>query len=227
MHLVTRRQYRSAAITHFARVSYHISTDIPSKTSMVESFLRISAGLPGSLSYVDLLFCREQVSTCFCRKDSTGDIISGVLKTCTAEGCSSLQGCIVTYEKGTPLKIISWIFSVSFIAPLTNFVKSSILVALKTVDCKPATGVKRGLFEISRKATFRNIPIHALQISAKLQNAEIHTVTLLKSVSITDAHPTISKILGTLTGNFSSGVSCSMITGGRIGQVELLKRNAA
>ena len=108
-----RRQYRSATITRFARVSYHISTEIPSKTSIVESFLRISAGLPGSLSYVDLLFCREQVSTCFYRKDSAGDIISGVLKTRTAEGCS-LQGCIVTYEK----------------APLTNFVKCSFLVAL-------------------------------------------------------------------------------------------------
>ena len=105
MHLVTRRQYRSATITHFARVSYHISTDIPSKTSMVESFLRIPAGLPGNLCYVDLLFCREQVSTCFCRKDSTGDIISGVLKTRTAEACS-LQGCIVTYEKGTLLEIM-------------------------------------------------------------------------------------------------------------------------
>ena len=99
---------------------------------MVESFLRISAGLPGSLSYVDLLFCREQVSTFFCRKDSTGDIISGVSKTRMAEGCS-LQVCIVTYEKGTPLEIISWKFSVSFKAPLTNFVKSSFLVALKTV----------------------------------------------------------------------------------------------
>ena len=124
-----QRQYRSATITNFARVFYHISTKILSKTSMMESFSRISAGLPGSLSYVDLLFCREQVRTCFCRKDSTGDITSKALKTRTAEGCS-LQGCIVTYEKETPLEIISWIFSVSFKAPLTNFVKSSFLVAL-------------------------------------------------------------------------------------------------
>ena len=65
-----------------------------------------------------------------------------------------------------------------------------------------------------------------LQISAKLQNAEIYTVTLLKSVSITDAHPTISKILRTLTGNFSSGVSFGTTIGEKIGQVELLKRNA-
>ena len=68
--------------------------------------------------------------------------------------------------------------------------------------------------------------MHVLEISAKLQNAEIYTVTLLKSVSVADAHPTISKILGTLTGNFSSGVSFGTIIGGRIGQVELLKRNA-
>ena len=196
LHLVMQRQYRSATITHFARVSYHITTEIPSKTSMVESFLRISAGFPGSLSYVDLLFCREQVSACFCRKDSTRDIISGVLKTRTAVGCS-LQGFIVTCEKGTPLEVISWKFSVSFKAPLTNFVKSSFLVAMKTVDCNPATAIKRELSrkisrEISRKATFQNISIHVLEISAKLQNAEIY-VTLLKSVSITDAHPTISK----------------------------------
>ena len=189
-----------------------------------------TSGLPGSLSYEDLLFCREQVSTCFSRKDSSGNIISGVLKTRTAEGCS-LQGCMVNYEKGTPLEIISSKFYVSFEALLTNFVKSSFLEALKTVDCKPATAVKRGLSrkisrEISRKATFRNIPIHVLEIPAKLQNAEIYTVTLLKSVSITDAHPTISKILGTLTENFYSGVSFSTIIGGRIGQVELLKRNA-
>ena len=148
---------------------------------MVESFLRISAGLPRSLSYVDLLFHREQVSTCFCRKDSIRDIISGVLKTRSDEGCR-LQGCIVTYEKGTPLEIISWKFCVSFKAPLRNFVKSSFLVALKTVDCKLATVGKRGLCrkvsrEISRKATFQNMPIHVLEISAKLQNADIYTVT--------------------------------------------------
>ena len=123
-----RRQYCSAQITLFGRFSYHISTEIPSERSMMESFLRISAGLPGNLSCVDLLFCREQVSTCFCRKDSTGDIISGVLKTSTAEACS-FQSCIVTYEKGTPLGIISWKFSVRFKAFLTNFVKSSFLVA--------------------------------------------------------------------------------------------------
>ena len=50
-----------------------------------------------------------------------------------------------------------------------------------------------------------------------LQNAEISPVTLLNSLSIADAHPTISKILGTLTGNICSGVIFSMVKNGRIG----------
>ena len=113
-----------------------------------------------------------------------------------------------------------------FQSTFNKFFKASFLVALSTVDCKPATAVKRAFFEISRKTTFRNIPIHVLEISAKLQNAEIYTAALLKSVSITGSHPTISKIPGTLTGNFRSGVSLGTIIGGRIRQVELLKRNA-
>ena len=60
-----------------------------------------------------------------------------------------------------------------------------------------------------------------------LQNAEISPVTLLNSVSIKDTHPTISKILGTLTGNICSGVSFSVVRDGRIGQVNLFKRNVA
>ena len=47
-----------------------------------------------------------------------------------------------------------------------------------------------------------------------LQNAEISPVTLLNSVSITDAHPTISQILGTLTENISSGASFSIVIDG-------------
>ena len=57
-----------------------------------------------------------------------------------------------------------------------------------------------------------------------LQSAEISPVTLLNSVSIADAHRTISKILGKFTGNIYSGVSFSMVIDGQIGQVELFKR---
>ena len=56
-----------------------------------------------------------------------------------------------------------------------------------------------------------------------LQNAEVSPVTLLNSVSITDAHPTISKILGTLTGNICSGVSFNVIIDGRLGKSICLK----
>ena len=77
LHLVMRHQYPAVTITHFPTISYHISTKIPSKTSMVESFI---GTFPGH-------------GTCFCRNGSTGDFISGVLK--TARLCS-LQACIVT-----------------------------------------------------------------------------------------------------------------------------------
>ena len=56
-----------------------------------------------------------------------------------------------------------------------------------------------------------------------LQNAEISPITLLKSVSITEAHLTITKIIGTLTENICSGVSLIMVKDGRIGQVESFK----
>ena len=56
-----------------------------------------------------------------------------------------------------------------------------------------------------------------------LQNAEISPITLLKSVSITEAHLTITKIIGTLTESICSGVSLIMVKDGRIGQVESFK----
>ena len=39
-----------------------------------------------------------------------------------------------------------------------SLVKSLYLVAMQNVYCKPATLVKRGVLEISRRATFQNIP---------------------------------------------------------------------
>ena len=56
-----------------------------------------------------------------------------------------------------------------------------------------------------------------------LQNAEISPITLLKCVSITEAHPAITKIIGTLTENICSGVSLSLVKDGWIGQVESFK----
>ena len=56
-----------------------------------------------------------------------------------------------------------------------------------------------------------------------LQNAEISPITLLKSVYITEAHPTLTKIIGTLRENICSGVSLSMVKDGWVGQVESFK----
>ena len=82
LHLVMRHQYPSVKITYFSTNSYHISTKIPSKRSIMESFLGTIPSLTRSFScYLEQPFCGEQVSTCFCRNDSTGDVILGVLKT--------------------------------------------------------------------------------------------------------------------------------------------------
>ena len=90
------------------------------------------------------------------------------------------------------LETTSWKFSISFKTPLRNLVRGSFLVALQTVYYKPATPMKRGLLEISRIVTFRNIPMHFL---TELQNTEV-SVTLLKSESTTDALTAIFIIFG-------------------------------
>ena len=67
--------------------------------------------------------------------------------------------------------------------------------------------------------------MHMLEISAKLQNTEISPVTLLKNVSITDTHPTISKNSRNTHGKFLQLSQFQYGYGGWIEQVELLKRN--
>ena len=59
--------------------------------------------------------------------------------------------------------------------------RSLFSVALQTVNCKPATPVKKELLEISGKVAFQNIPMHVLDILVELQNANISPVTLTKS----------------------------------------------
>ena len=69
--LVMRHQYPSVTIIHFSTMSHHISTKMPSKKSMVVSFLKRFPCFSGSCScYLEQLFCGEQVPTCFCRNDS-------------------------------------------------------------------------------------------------------------------------------------------------------------
>ena len=66
------------------------------------------------------------------------------------ESCYSLENPLApaSEERKSIVEI-----SVRFKAHLRNLVRSSFLVALQTVYCKPATPVKRGLLEIS----FRSI----------------------------------------------------------------------
>ena len=85
--------------------------------------------------------------------NSLMDATAGALKTRKAAVCRS-----VNFSQGASVEITSWKFSISFKLYLRILVRSSFLVALQTVYCQAATPVERGLLEISRKATFRNIP---------------------------------------------------------------------
>ena len=71
----------------------------------------------------------------------------------------------------------------------------------------PATPVKRGFLEISRRATFQNIPVHVLELLTQLQIAAISPVTLLRSDSTTDTFQVISKSLAILIETNSVGLS--------------------
>ena len=71
----------SVTITHFYKISYHISTKIPSKHLWWSSLLIYLQALLSFRCYLEQLICGKQVNTCLCRNDSTGDFISGVLKT--------------------------------------------------------------------------------------------------------------------------------------------------
>ena len=111
---------------------------------------------------------------------STGDdVISGVSKTRKTE-CCDLQVC--NFLKGNSIRDhfleISYIFQGTFNKFGEELVFS---LALKTVDCTPATPVKKELLEIYRKSTFRNIPMHLLEFLTDLQNTKTYLITLLKS----------------------------------------------
>ena len=111
--------------------SFFYDLKLLSKTPMVVLFLKAFAGHSGSFSCCfEQLFCGEPVSTCLCRQNATWDVISGVLKTCRAKGCSLQARNLL---KKTLLEIPSWKFSTSFKAPLRNLVQSSFLVPLHNV----------------------------------------------------------------------------------------------
>ena len=88
-------------------------------------------------------------------RNFTVDVASGILKARKAESFS-LQVCKFLIRNLIRDHFLK--FSTSLKVPSRNLVRGSLLVALENVYCKPATLVKRRLLEISRRATFRNIP---------------------------------------------------------------------
>ena len=106
--------------------------------------------------------------------------------------------------------------------------RSSFLIALQTAECKPATPVKRGLLEMSRRATFRNKPVHVLEFSTELQNPEIYPANLVKYGSTTDVVQEIFKLWEHAQQTFAVKpvLSNSRVIGRWIEQLKFFKRNA-
>ena len=101
------------------------------------------------------------------------------------------------------LQSSSWKFSKIFKTTLRNLVTSPFLVAYQPIVCKPTTSGKREFLEISRRPTFRKIPMHLIEFS----NAEISLFTLLERHFLTDTLSVTLKILGALKENIRCGVS--------------------
>ena len=127
-----------------------LSKFLMKKTSMVKSFSSNPAHLPGSLSRcLQQLFCRSPLALASEERISIVDVISGVLKTPTAESWI-LPGCkflIRNPIRDHFLEIFGKFWSTF------KKLRSSFSEAYKA--CTP---VKRGLLKVSRRATFRNIP---------------------------------------------------------------------
>ena len=163
----------------------------------MESFLIILAELPGNFpkSCLGHLFCRVLANPKSVKEVSTADVVSRII-----QKFKNMQGWRLQF-------LGLWFTKKDFHyrAPFLKFSKhpsdiwfrSSFSVALRTVDCTPATLIKREFFEISKRASFQNIPI-SVECSTKLQNAEIFPATLSKSDFKTDALPKTLKILGIL-----------------------------
>ena len=169
---------------------------------MVEFFYFTLVGFLGAFQKSPLNSNSEEniLAPASVKRNSTAYEFSRVLKAGKTKGCS-LQACNLQQRNS-----IRW-----WKTFLRILIRSSFLVELLPVGCKPKTSFKRKFLEIFRGASFRNILIHVIKLLAELQNVEISSVTLLKSNSSTGAH--ISKIsnnfknfIGTLRGFVCDGV---------------------
>ena len=106
-----------------------------SKTSMVKSFSYTLASFPGSVWCYSVETSLASASE---ERNSAMDVISGVLKTCKAESCG-LYVCVFL---------------------IRNHIRDDVLEIFCKLQntFKPANTIKRGLFKISRRVTFGNIP---------------------------------------------------------------------
>ena len=127
----------------------------------MQAFLGLFAAVQSSYSVETSLSPASE------ERNSTMDVISEVLKTRKPESCS-LNVCVFLIR--SQIRDHSWKFFVNFKTPFRNLVKCQFLAALQILYCKPANPVKRGLFEISRKITFRTYHPRVLDRVAKYRS---------------------------------------------------------
>ena len=90
--LVTQHQYPFATITHFSAISFPATMKLSSKTSMMYFALTTLASLPGCFNCcLEQVYCRN-LAPVSVKRNSAGDVTSGVLKTRKAEGFSLQVG---------------------------------------------------------------------------------------------------------------------------------------
>ena len=157
---------------------------------MFKSFSSTLADLPRSFSCcLSSYSVQNSLAPASGERNSTVDVILGVLKTRQVDGGSS-RVCKFLIKKTVRdhfLEIFCKLQS-TFKKSEQEFVFSSV----QTLYRKSATLVKRRLLKISRRATFRNIPC-TCQISGQSCKTLKFSVTLLKSDSTTDAVQPILK----------------------------------
>ena len=127
-----------------------------SKTPMFKSFSSTLADLPRSFSCcLSSYSVQNSLAPASGERNSTVDVILGVLKTRQVDGGSS-RVCKFLIKKTVRDHFLEIFCKLQ--STFKKFDKEFVFSSVQTLYCKSATLVKRRLLKISRRATFRNIP---------------------------------------------------------------------
>ena len=123
---------------------------------MFKSFSSTLADLPRSFSRcLSSYSVQNSLVPASGERNSTVDVIVGVLKTCQVDG-GSLRVCKFLIRKTVRDHFLEIFCKLQ--STFKKFDKEFVFSSVQTLYCKSATLVKRRLLKISRRATFRNTP---------------------------------------------------------------------